>query len=178
MSEYLEELTSTGEKTGRVHTREQIHSNGICHSTAHIWIYHAEKGLLLQKRSKTKTSYPGYWDISAAGHVAPEEAPLATALRECEEEIGHRPEENTCTHLGRFYQSYDFPDKNYYEREFVDVFISKTNKDLRFFSVQPSEVSDLQYIQPEEFSRLCKKKNFHLVPHWEEYKKVLQFLDF
>lgn len=44
--------------------------------------------MLLQRRSKKISSWPGYWDISAAGHIDAGETPVVAAVREAEEEIG------------------------------------------------------------------------------------------
>ena len=70
--EYLDEVNENGEPTGRTVEREIAHSNGVRHRTAHVWIirqYGGKIQVLLQKRSKTKDSYPGCYDISSAGHI-------------------------------------------------------------------------------------------------------------
>ena len=39
-------------------------------------------------RSKHKDSFPGLWDVAAAGHIEIGEEPLTAALREIKEELG------------------------------------------------------------------------------------------
>lgn len=74
-----------------------VHEDGDIHGTVHIWIRRkTEKGydLLLQKRSKEKDSFPGCYDISSAGHISAGDEPLETALRELEEELGSKQNQN------------------------------------------------------------------------------------
>ncbi len=67
-----------GRCTGVVRERGVAHRDGSLHGTAHIWVVREKASggndlcydLLLQKRSQGKDSYPGCFDISAAGHVA------------------------------------------------------------------------------------------------------------
>jgi len=42
------------------------------HRTSHVWLLREKQGkiqVLLQKRSETKESLPGCYDISSAGHI-------------------------------------------------------------------------------------------------------------
>lgn len=70
--------------------RGEVHRDGDWHRSVHIWLVDVDQSLLgLQKRSPNKDTFPGRWDISAAGHV---EAGVTdsreTALRELAEELG------------------------------------------------------------------------------------------
>lgn len=82
----------TGEKTGVRRERGVVHRDGSVHGTAHVWVVRRGPSdsweVLLQKRSEHKDSYPGCYDISAAGHVAAGEEYLPTAIRELNEELG------------------------------------------------------------------------------------------
>ena len=58
---------------------------------AHVWLWRkTESGadVLLQKRALTVKRSPGYYHISAAGHINVDETPVETAVREVQEEIG------------------------------------------------------------------------------------------
>lgn len=59
---------------------------------AHVWFWKRTEGdgvaVLLQKRALTKKHSPGYYHISAAGHIDLGETPLQAALRETKEEVG------------------------------------------------------------------------------------------
>ena len=71
--ELFDILEEDGSKSGIVRERGVTHWEGSLHPTVHIWIVRErEQGaydVLLQKRSARKDSYPGCYDISAAGHV-------------------------------------------------------------------------------------------------------------
>ncbi len=85
----MDVLTPEGEPTGTVKPRDEIHRDGTWHASVHIWIVDQEKDeVLIQKRSDEKESYPGYYDVAAAGHVRAGETPVEAAIRETEEEIG------------------------------------------------------------------------------------------
>ena len=80
---------ATGEPTGEVQPRSRVHAAGLFHRSVHVWLLHASSGsLLLQQRAAAKDSWPGRWDISAAGHISAGEGPLETAVREVEEVRG------------------------------------------------------------------------------------------
>jgi isopentenyldiphosphate isomerase len=56
--------------TGRREFRSVAHGSGLWHCTCHVWIVDDATGtILLQRRSSTKDTFPGRWDISCAGHV-------------------------------------------------------------------------------------------------------------
>ena len=58
---------------------------------AHVWLWKRDINgvhVLLQQRSLTKTSKPGWFHISAGGHININETPLDAAVRETYEELG------------------------------------------------------------------------------------------
>ena len=82
--EIFDVIDKDGNPTGETVTREQAHTEGIPHRTAHIWILREKEGrvqVLLQKRAMNKDSFPGMFDTSseftissprlAAGGVCP-----------------------------------------------------------------------------------------------------------
>jgi isopentenyl-diphosphate delta-isomerase type 1 len=71
-------------------TRANVHARHEIHRGVHVFVVNARGELLLQQRSATKESYPGYWDASVGGQVAAGESYLAAARRELFEELGCR----------------------------------------------------------------------------------------
>jgi 8-oxo-dGTP pyrophosphatase MutT (NUDIX family) len=66
-------------------------AQGALHGAAHVWVWRcgdAGVEVLLQQRQPDRRTWPGYWDIAAAGHSDAGEDPPTTALRETREEIG------------------------------------------------------------------------------------------
>ena len=88
MDEYLDIWNDIGLPTGKKCLKDEAHQKGWFHPTVHIWFYTDTPSLLLQKRGLSKQTYPGFWDVSVAGHVSAGETILEGALREVKEEIG------------------------------------------------------------------------------------------
>ena len=85
MAEFLDIVDMTGTPTGEIVDRETAHREGILHRTSHLWILRRCNGVtevLLQKRSKSKDSFPGCYDISSAGHIPAGIEWKESALRE------------------------------------------------------------------------------------------------
>ncbi|RLA20345.1 MAG: NUDIX hydrolase [Gammaproteobacteria bacterium] len=87
----LDELLSVVDEGDRVigqMGRGEIHRLGLRHRSVHLLVFNQAGELLLQKRSMTKDSCPGYWDSSAAGHVEAGESYDQCVMREVTEELG------------------------------------------------------------------------------------------
>lgn len=60
--------------------------------SAHVWLWRTGADgaieVMVQKRAATKLTWPGYFDISAAGHIDAGESAIEAAVRESKEEIG------------------------------------------------------------------------------------------
>ena len=72
------------EPTGETMTRGETHALKMWHRSVHVWLVDPALGLLaLQKRSPNKDTFPGRWDISAAGHIesGDESRPTAVSAR-------------------------------------------------------------------------------------------------
>jgi isopentenyldiphosphate isomerase len=71
--------------------RSEVHRRGLKHRAVHVLIFNRRGEVFLQKRSRRKDCFPGTWDSSASGHLAPGESYDAGALREIEEELDWLP---------------------------------------------------------------------------------------
>jgi isopentenyl-diphosphate delta-isomerase type 1 len=60
----------------------------LIHRAVAIMVFDERGRLFLQKRSRSKDTYPGYWSISASGHVKSGETYPQAAIRELQEELG------------------------------------------------------------------------------------------
>lgn len=73
---------------GSVKRAEAHASSSIKHRSVFILLFNKQGELLLQKRSQAKDSFPGYWTVSASGHVTYGQSYDEAAQREVKEEIG------------------------------------------------------------------------------------------
>ncbi len=82
----------------RFDIKQQTHEKELLHRTVHVWVV-KECGpvlfVLLRKKSIDKNSLPGCCHISCVSHIPEAHEPLASAIRELEQELGikARPEE-------------------------------------------------------------------------------------
>ncbi|RFC46123.1 MAG: 16S rRNA (adenine1518-N6/adenine1519-N6)-dimethyltransferase [Verrucomicrobia bacterium] len=69
-------------------TRGVVHRERLKHRAVHVFLFHRNGDLFLQRRSRLKDVAPGRWDSSAAGHLDVGEAYGDAARRELTEELG------------------------------------------------------------------------------------------
>ncbi len=84
--ELLEVVDNNNQPIG-IMPRSEIHKQKLMHRSVLVLVYNKEKKLYLQQRSYRKDRYPGFWDLSATGHVLAGEAAEEAALRELKEEL-------------------------------------------------------------------------------------------
>lgn len=148
--ELFDVLDEHGGKTKVVRERNVVHRDGSPHATAHVWIVRENQksgyDLLLQKRSQTKDSYPGCYDISSAGHIPAGEETLACALRELSEELGIQASPEQLMFVGIRHAQFEdtFHGKPFRDNEFSRMFIYR----------EPVDIDELR-LQPEEVEHVC-----------------------
>jgi isopentenyldiphosphate isomerase len=84
-SELLDVFDDRGWHVG-TKRRSEVHRDGDWHLAFHLWVVRPD-GVLLQRRAADKSSWPGYLDASAAGHLIAGER-VRDGIREAEEELG------------------------------------------------------------------------------------------
>jgi isopentenyldiphosphate isomerase len=144
----------TGERTGEVVWKSEAHRRGLWHRCFHCWVFGADAGspyLLMQRRSATKDTWPGYLDVTAAGHLAAGEEPL-DGLREVEEELGLRVDPGRLTPLGTRRAEQRIPGG--LDREFHDVFLLRDDTPPGDLRLQREEVETVLGIRLEEAEAL------------------------
>ncbi len=154
--ELFDVLDEGGKKTGIIRERGVAHRDGSIHRTVHVWVAHrTEDGrcrLLLQKRSRNKESYPGCYDISAAGHVAAGDECLPSAIRELQEELGIEAREDQLCFAGirRIWFEAEFYGRPFRDNEFSYVYVYQEPVDLGRLKLQEEEVEHVRWMDFEE----------------------------
>jgi isopentenyldiphosphate isomerase len=123
VDELLDILDESGLPTGEVVPKGEAHRLGLWHRCFHCWICGSDRRgsyLLLQRRAAAKDTWPGYLDVTAAGHLATEEETV-DGLREVEEELGLRIEPERLVPLGTRRVEQEIPGGC--DRELHEVFL-------------------------------------------------------
>ncbi len=144
----------TGERTGEVVWKSEAHRCGLWHRCFHCWIFGAEGGepyLLVQRRSATKDTWPGYLDVTAAGHLGAGEEPL-DGLREVEEELGLRVNPDRLAPLGTRRVEGRIPAG--FDREIHDVFLLRDDTPPGSLRLQREEVEAVLRIRLDDAQAL------------------------
>ena len=123
VDELLDIIDEFGRSTGAVVLKSEAHRLGLWHRCFHCWICGSDPEgsyLLVQRRAATKDTWPGYLDVTAAGHLAAGEETL-DGLREVEEELGLRVDPERLVPLGTRRVEQEIPVGC--DREFHEVFL-------------------------------------------------------
>lgn len=71
---------------------EEARRQALPHRAVMVLVFDAARNLVLARRGPARTPYPGRWDVSASGWVAPGEAVRDAAARALESSLGLRPD--------------------------------------------------------------------------------------
>jgi 8-oxo-dGTP pyrophosphatase MutT (NUDIX family) len=124
VDELLDILDELGRPTGEVAWKSEAHRRGLWHRCFHCWIAGVDAGfpyLLVQRRDAAKDTWPGYLDVTAAGHLQSGEEPIGGGLRELEEELGLKVDPARLLPLGTRRIEQEIPGGC--DREFHEVFL-------------------------------------------------------
>lgn len=162
---------------GQGATNDDVYTKGLLHSGSHVWIWRGTSEgaeILLQKRAATMRTWPGRYDISAAGHVDLGEDPLTTALRETKEEIGVELTEDQLQFIGIERRYRTGPDKTWIENEFSWLYLLEATPDMTF-ALEDGEVEMLEWKDQDQISSEIEdavKRDLY-VPHGATYFRII-----
>ncbi|KAJ4831266.1 Nudix hydrolase 3, partial [Turnera subulata] len=148
--------------------RSLIHQDGDYHKVVYVLLLaESTQQLLLQRRADRKDSYPGLWDVSCGGHVLAGDSSLVTAMREVHEELGVALPKDDFEFIFVYLRRHVLNGGTYINNEIGDVYLVTTADPipLEAFTLQESEVSDVKYIDYEEYRSLLAKDDPSYVPY-------------
>lgn len=180
--ELFDVLTESGEKTGVVRERGVAHRDGSPHGTAHIWIVRENDrsgyDVLLQKRSAKKDSYPGCYDISAAGHVAAGDDFLDTAVRELREELGicADPEQLHFVGYHKGYCEDVFYGRVFRDYEISAVYVYREPVDEAVLTLQDEEVECVCWMDCQECMEQVQQRTIQNCIYEDELALLGEYL--
>ncbi len=154
--ELFDILNEDGTKTGIVRERGVVHREGSLHATVHTWIVRENErngyDVLLQKRSASKDSNPGCYDISSAGHVAAGDEPLPAAVRELREELGVTAGQEDLHYVGIHHGAFEavFHGRLFRDNELSSVYVYTEPVEKDQLKLQKEEVESVCWMDYEE----------------------------
>ncbi|MCR5539558.1 MAG: NUDIX domain-containing protein [Ruminococcus sp.] len=182
MAEILDIVDENGEPTGETVDRETAHLKGVRHRTAHVWIFRKRAGkvqVLLQKRAEHKSSYPGCYDISSAGHIPAGVDYIPSALRELQEELGVTASSDELHFCGIRHIAHDdvFFGKEFHDRQVSKVYALWKDQDEADFTLQTEEVDSVLWMDFAECVERVQKNSFKHCIVIEELMILKRYLD-
>lgn len=180
--ELFDILNEDGTKSGLVRERGVVHRQGSLHAAAHVWVARPGKDggfdLLLQKRSSQKDSYPGCFDISAAGHVATGDDVFSSAVRELKEELGIEAVPEELAFVGRCRRRVE---SVFYGRPFLDyeessIYVYRKPVDAGKLTLQESEVEAVLWMDDTVCLQGVLQESFLNCIYEGELRMVMEFV--
>jgi len=158
--------------TGKGLTMQQC-AAGALHGSAHMWVWRMRDGemqVLLQKRSDSSKTWPGFLDAAAAGHIDFGETPLQAALRETKEELGIDTNPDDVELLFVHRQELRYEPAKVTENEIQWVYGYDLTGRQRF-DLEKSEVKSVGWVGFKTFQHLLAGKiaGAKVIPHDRAY---------
>lgn len=149
---------------------------GVLHGASHVWMYRFDEDnelhILVQKRSDHMSTWPGYFDVSAAGHINGGETPVQAAVRETREEVGLPVTADELRLLFVNRVRAKVPASDIIENEIQFVYAVQVSEDADFQALD-GEVSTVQWMQHRDIWNTDSGQNDTLVPHGNIYFEML-----
>ena len=129
--------------------RREMRAGRLTHRATYILVFNSKGELYVQKRTKTKDVFPGYYDVAAGGVVLAGETYEKGAKRELAEELGIRG-----TPLTPLFDSYYEDDYiRLWGRAFSCIYDGK-------MMLQEEEVESGNFMNVDEVFRLAESEPF------------------
>lgn len=141
-------------------------NNNLIMGNAHIWFCKTSGEtveILLQKRAITKSHRPGWFHISAGGHINVGETAVEAAVRETEEEMGIKLDAD------KLHYAFSMRIIEKDPRDIVNVFLYQLNGNEEFTYLD-GEVDSYQWCTLDNFKEITADAVTHnLVPQGKLY---------
>ncbi len=138
------------EKTGKIGNRSDKLKEGEYRVIVHLCIFNSNGEMLIQKRNRNKSTWPGRWDVTCGGAAITGESASDAIARELYEELGLTHDfskERPCISI----HYYEGVDENYLIIKDIDL------KDVLF---KDNEVEEVKYVTKEELLKIYDNDQF------------------
>jgi isopentenyl-diphosphate delta-isomerase len=133
--------------------RATVHQLGLWHRGAHVFLFTADKKLLVQKRSADRVHSPSLLDCSVSEHVKAGESYLEAAHRGLKEEMGVKG--IALKELAKFRMNYGINDNE------ISV-VYEGVVDPAQVQFDPVEIEAIQYLSMEELKKMLEQESAKL----------------
>jgi isopentenyldiphosphate isomerase len=165
--ELFDVCDDTGRLLGHARPRALVHRDGDWHRSFHCWVVHggppSDPWLLLQRRSATKDTWPGLWDVSVTGHYSAGEG-IEGGLREIREELGLDVALDDLIQVG-WRREEVHHENGLIDREIQDIAFLERELDLRTLRPEPSEVTGVVSIPAMLLEQLSSDRVLEVPTH-------------
>ena len=182
--EFFDILNESGQITNKIKERSLCHREGTFHKVVHTWIVRPNEydtfDILLQKRSMTKDSNPGCYDISSAGHIMAGNEVLPSAIRELKEELGIQAELSDLEFMFWCESNIqeEFYGQPFLDHELAGVYVYKKPVDETTLNLQKEEVESVCWMEYEECLAHVLAKDPKFCIHEEELLRLKNYVKF
>ncbi len=159
-SEIIEIVNKQG-KVIRKARRSTAYKKGLLHKAVNIVIFNSKGELFIQQRSSKKSSFPLFWDISAAEHVKPKENFKEAAMRGLMEElsIDAKVKKIRPKHIQK--SEFSKGGIEIIENELVELYATIYNGKIK---IDPSEVKNGKFVLLTKLKSLIAKEEVKITP--------------
>lgn len=137
-----------------VMSASEVHNQHLHHRVVLTMLYDSDGRIYLQRRAKTKKSYPGMWELSSTGHVQAGESCEDAALRELREELD--------VHPGKVHLQNKLPASFSTDYAWISLFSARFTGS--FPTPNPEEVSEGMFVDREELLTMLEHFREMLTP--------------
>lgn len=160
--EFLNIIDESGIITSKSKPRKLVHRDGDLHPTVHVWVMkRMDMGVyvVLQKRSDSKETHPGCYDVSAAGHVTQGDEFRTAAVRELYEELGIKITPEKLIHINNRISHYsdDSEGVSINDNEYCCIYLYHQNVNPDELVLRKSEVSEVCWAEVDELLSVMDK---------------------
>ena len=136
-------------------TREEVHSKGLLHQVAHVWMLQESKDglyILIQQRSDRRELFPGKYDLLQTTHFDPDESYEEGIVRSLDYYLGIKASTDEIVHLGSVRQRIDMD--GYHDNALAQIFAITVKKAI-FLMPETEEILKVRY---RDFARFMHGK--------------------
>ena len=153
--EYWDIVDAKGNKTGKVHPKDQLMSDGVYHLSVSVWITDGNGRFLISQRAENKAVNPGMWETTG-GSALSGESSLQAALRETSEELGIElsPQD------GEIFKKYTWPHSNGHGGAYIEVWVFQCDVELSSVVLQKEEAQNAAWADRKKLKALIAEGKF------------------